>query len=396
MAPQTSNHKAASSKLTHSLPSAARGRVGEGPVESPPVSHFTAPSLTLPHAALGRGHAASRQGVILLVLLGMLALFTATAFAFVVIASHGKKTSEALKKVDRVQYTPKDDLEAALRQAFRDNDNPNSVLRTHSLLRDLYGNDTIGGWVINRYTVCPDSSGGAFSNPKDIDEHFLPSIYTPVASYQSAAAGGQIIEFTAGFTIPNTSGLVGGLDYTTGQPISGSPPTPSATVTIPASFGDAGVNEYTVGGVSTRIDNEGTEFSRRVGCVLTVIDTSSALYNKSTRIVGYRRVPFYDPSTSDLRVVYHRYQILPFKGVSADDTVDYFGATQSSGDNFIINGVPFSGTGVGYRTQRPADYMLPGDAAGTADNKLDQATAPRTPIPPSPMPSFPTPPIRTI
>ena len=41
----------------------------------------------------------------------MLALFTATVFAFVVIASHGKQTSQAIQKMDRVMYSPRTDVE---------------------------------------------------------------------------------------------------------------------------------------------------------------------------------------------------------------------------------------------------------------------------------------------
>ncbi len=299
----------------------------------------------------------------------MLALFTATVFAFVVIASHGKQTSQAIQKMDRVMYSPRTDVEEALRQALRDSDRPGSVLRSHSLMRDIYGNDTLGGWVINRYTVAPDSADRTFLNPKGLPPHYLPGTQSPISSHQSFAAGGQIIEFTAGYTIPGppAAGPVGGLNPNDGQPV-GMGVLADYTVTIPPHFGAEKVNQYIhpVTGAITRVNNEACEFDRRVGCVLTVIDSTSALYNKSTRIVGYRRVPVYNAG-SQLQIVYHRYQVLPFKGVATSTALDYFGSTASSGYNFIINGVPFSGTGTGYRMSRPAGYRLSTDVAGTPD-----------------------------
>ncbi len=345
MATQTSNLKAHSSKLTPSLPSAARGRAGEGPVES---SH------------------ASRQGVILLVLLGMLALFTATAFAFVVIASHGNKTSKALQKVDRVVFAPDEDLQQIFDQVASGpkDDNRRSVLLTHSLLEDIYGANYVKGWIINHYTVAPNSAG-TFRNPKNAIIHSgsnvkeeklpltlppeqLPGTTTVTSSYQASIAGGQIIEFTAGYTIPN-GGATGGLDVTTGAPIGST--TAANTITIPAWFGSEEAN-------GTGNDNEAIEFQRRVGCVLTIKDSEFSrfynLANKSTRIVGYRRETTYDGGGT-LQIVYHRYQILPFDGIPVSDTVSFF--ANAGGDlsktprdkvDFIINGVPFSGTGVGY------------------------------------------------
>ena len=85
----------------------------------------------------------------------MLALFGATAFAFVVIASHGARAAKSLQKVDRVSFSPRDDLEEAMRQALRDSRSSQSVLREHSLLMDMYGDHHIGGWVINQATLTP-------------------------------------------------------------------------------------------------------------------------------------------------------------------------------------------------------------------------------------------------
>jgi hypothetical protein len=311
-----------------------------------------------------------RRGVILLVLLGMLALFTATAFAFVVIASHARQTSHSLKKMDRVMFSPRQDLDAAMRQALRDTRNTRSVARDHSLLGDVYGNNnTIGGWVINPATLTP-SDGVTWENPKlpQVDDSIYmppnanwpfpspPAGNTPVA-FSLHRGGGQIIEFVAGYTIPANQPLwIGSILH--------------PTHTVP-------LHEEPVDGVPTPIydyGQSGHEFRRRVGCVLTITDPDSALYNKSTRIVGYWRQEIRDTSVSPptLLVVYHRYQVLAFDGVSAGDAVNYFNNTKSTGYNFVINGAPFSGMGAGYRFPRPAGYGGPSDPGGTVDAILDR------------------------
>ena len=93
-------------------------------------------------------HRNKKRGVILLVLLGMLALFGATAFAFLVITSHANRAAKSLQRVDRMAFSPKQDVEEAMYQVLRGANNNSSVLRTHSLLDDLYGEVWIGGWVV--------------------------------------------------------------------------------------------------------------------------------------------------------------------------------------------------------------------------------------------------------
>jgi hypothetical protein len=261
-----------------------------------------------------RPPAAARRGVILLVLLGILALFGATAFAFLVIASHGNRAAKSLQKVDRVALSPQRDLEEAMYQVLRGSNNNTSVLRSHSLLDDIYGGSWLGGWVVNRFSLAPTDAGG-WVNPKGLPAHLLPGTATdPPNEYVSVLGGGQIIEFTAGYTVPQKAPC-GGLDLSTGEPTTGSSVAAGETFTIPEWFGVA---------------NEPFEFERRVGCVLTITDHPISrrfkLDNKSTRIIGYRRVEMRNPS-NELQIAYHRYQILPFEGVSVADTLNYLANT---------------------------------------------------------------------
>jgi len=294
----------------------------------------------------------------------MLALFAATAFAFVVIASHANRSAKSLQNAGREVFSPRLDLDEAMRQALRDTAVPTSVVRGHSLMSDLYGENAVTGWVINGFTVSPDFPFGTGTNPnpKGLAPNLLPGIPTAVTAHQTAAAGGQVIEFTAGYTLPgNNLGYSGGLipDFPEGNPSAGQLATAGnqvpTTRTIPEWFGASGTNA---------VANEPSEFQRRVGCVLTIVDPNSRrynLYNKSTRIVGYRRVPFSDASGT---VIYHRYQVLPFEGVSAADTVNYFRKTgdpsriKNTGPDFVINGTPFSGTGVGYNPNPIPGYAV--------------------------------------
>lgn len=285
-----------------------------------------------------------RRGVILLVLLGMLALFAATAFAFVVIASHANRAAKSLQNAGREVFSPRLDLEEGLRQVLRDTVVPASAVRGHSLMLDLYGDNALYGWVINGFTLSPGAPG--YMQPKGLAVNLLPGIPTSINAHQSGAAGGQVIEFTAGYTLPAGS-YWGGLipDIPEGNPSAGQLATAggnvATTLTVPPWFGMSGTNA---------VANEPFEFQRRVGCVITVIDPSSPLYNKSTRIVAYRRQPISNASGT---VIYHRYQVLPFEGVSALDTVNYFKTTRSDGPDFVINGTPFSGTGAGYNPNNP-------------------------------------------
>src|ERR1700760_1721010 len=91
-----------------------------------------------PRAARSRRRS-SRRGVLLLVVLSMLVLFMLIGTAFLMSSSQTKKTSTESAKGDRLGNPATKLLDRALLQIVRDTDNPYSVVRYHSLLRDLYG-----------------------------------------------------------------------------------------------------------------------------------------------------------------------------------------------------------------------------------------------------------------
>ena len=96
----------------------------------------------------------SRRGVLLLVVLSMLVLFMLIGTAFLMSSGQSKKASVAAAKNNRVGNNGTRLLDRALLQVLRDTDNQNSVVRYHSLLRDLYGTNGFQ-FVATKYTAGP-------------------------------------------------------------------------------------------------------------------------------------------------------------------------------------------------------------------------------------------------
>jgi hypothetical protein len=79
------------------------------------------------------------EGLILLVVLGMLSLFSFLAVTYVVFAGHSRSASVAMARQDQ-RGTPADRLlDQALKQILRGTRDSNSAVWRHSLLEDLYG-----------------------------------------------------------------------------------------------------------------------------------------------------------------------------------------------------------------------------------------------------------------
>src|SRR5262245_48357301 len=87
-----------------------------------------------------RYHGKHRRGVVLLVVLALLTLFALVALAFVWFAEQ-EAASARLALESREESRPTPDLLFAwmLNQLVFDTDNPNSALRTHSLVMNMYG-----------------------------------------------------------------------------------------------------------------------------------------------------------------------------------------------------------------------------------------------------------------
>ncbi|MCH2114401.1 MAG: hypothetical protein MK171_05770 [Pirellulales bacterium] len=109
-----------------------------------------------PHCALSRPKSpklsprgvrlAPRRGILLLVVLSMLTLFLMIGTAYIVSANHFRKMNRAMARATETSFLEIDQealLEQLINQLIRDTNNEHSVLRYHSLLRDMYGNDSV-------------------------------------------------------------------------------------------------------------------------------------------------------------------------------------------------------------------------------------------------------------
>ena len=89
---------------------------------------------------MSKNHVSQPKGLILLVVLGMLALFSLLAVTYVVFASQSRASSVALARHSIRESKNKNPLfEEAIKQLIRGTVDPNSAMQGHSLLGDLYG-----------------------------------------------------------------------------------------------------------------------------------------------------------------------------------------------------------------------------------------------------------------
>lgn len=250
---------------------------------------------------------ARREGVILLVVLGLLALFALVGITFVITASQHKTGSVAAAR-DEQQRDPYDaELNIAMEQVLYGTLNRYSVIGPHSLLEDMYG---VGGAQVG---VIP------------------PNGFAPASS-------------------PN------GADYVVGN-VSGSPPPvvrgtmmyitnlPARRPVLSTNLPQAPVQPTLMPGNINTFRNEPGYY---VGRVITMLSGSCA--GQSSRITGYAVFGMEPNQTATLR-------LLPFPGMQFSGTGWANTAAAAGqptplcpavGDQFVINGREFAGTGFGY------------------------------------------------
>ena len=88
---------------------------------------------------LYRTRKADRRGVILLVILGLVAVFGMVAVTFILITGHHRRAALTQAQIHELYDPAPKLLEEAMYQVIRGTANPASVLRHHSLLEDTYG-----------------------------------------------------------------------------------------------------------------------------------------------------------------------------------------------------------------------------------------------------------------
>lgn len=192
----------------------------------------------------------TRRGVILLVVLSLIVLFTLIAVTYAIVASQFKMTARAAAKLEIVGDPPRKDLDMAAYLVVRDSSVKSSITG-HSLLRDLYGLDGVRGRVS--------------ASTADVNSQFITITFTQV---------------------------------------------------------------------NGTFSNQAAYYN---GCVFSFVTGDQKGY--STRVVGY------DPNGT-LRVESHDHD-----GTSL--------SLPANGDEFVINGRPFNGTGFGYLPPTSASSAIP-------------------------------------
>ncbi len=273
------------------------------------------------HIARHRG--ASRRGVLLLVVLSLLVLFMLIGTAFLMSSNQYRKGAKATATLNAFGTPPTRLLDRALMQVLCDTGNPRSVIRYHSLLRDLYGSDGFEAHVYSPTAV---------------------NLMTPV---------GQVARF-AGATADTLAQMLG---PTQGQFVDIYAKVLTFGQDDPATTG-AGNNEAllvvpdTRHGLMLELNVNGQRQPHQFpltkgyynGCLLTV--TSGPAAGQSTRVLDYETAQL-TPATLLLRfrvMAFPRSDGLPLQinASRAPEIGDLAGAT------FIVNGRPFNGTGAGY------------------------------------------------
>ncbi|QDT70803.1 hypothetical protein MalM25_37590 [Planctomycetes bacterium MalM25] len=297
--------------------------------------------------------AADRRGVLLLVVLSMLVLFLLVGTTFLITSGQYRTQSKVVEKANRSTFQPADLLERALMQLVRDTNNPSSVIRHHSLLRDLYGVDGfVGRITMNNAAagfgaVAGDGNVGLIRDPNGTLLPTLPRyagidpLVQPADTEESLGpTRGQVIEF---YVADLQQVDLGDVDR----------------------LGDHNAVGLEFGADGLPVEHQmSTIDGYYEGCLLTMLD--GPCRGDSVRVLDYdflfaRNIN----NNSDKRVVVSRWRVMaprrndgkPLAAARFDYATPQYGLTDlvqsdvpansALGHRFIVNGRPFNGAGVG-------------------------------------------------
>ena len=84
-----------------------------------------------------------RSGVVLLLILGLMAMFAISVLSYMVVTSNMAETAQNAQKLDSVvDVPPENDLDAALRNLVIGSSNGSNPIGPFSILENMYGNWT--------------------------------------------------------------------------------------------------------------------------------------------------------------------------------------------------------------------------------------------------------------
>ncbi len=127
--------------------------------------------------------ARGRRGVLLLVVLSLLVLFVLIGVTFVLVASQSRRMSRADSRAEQYGDDYRRQLDDVFAQVVRDTTNTNSVLRSHSLLNDIYGLDGARGTISAAPTAI--ASGQFYDISATTLNNVAGSLYPTTAQIQT-------------------------------------------------------------------------------------------------------------------------------------------------------------------------------------------------------------------
>ena len=294
-----------------------------------------------------------RRGIVLLLMLAILAMFGLLAVAFVVLTGHARRGAQSVERIDRAAESPKRLLQQAAMQVLRGSPSVQTLTFTGGTAGTPFNlNDTISVSASNKTGMV-----AAYSSP---DNGATGTVTVIVTGFAFVAAD-SITDATSGKTatvagVSSAASVMGahsllegiyGNNWFVGQ-ITGTPTAVCGNQLIEFTYSVSsnGLWNPTLGGGSWIADPNPRQ---RIGCVVTFYDPPLA--GVSTRIVGV------DPTSNAP-------QMVAVEGLS---TASFTGVAQM---RFVINGVPFSGTGFGYNS-----------TTGNVDLRYDSSTGQVMPPP---------------
>ncbi|MBS0208427.1 MAG: hypothetical protein JSS27_05680 [Planctomycetes bacterium] len=251
---------------------------------------------------------AGRRGVVLMIILGMLALFMLIVISFVLTASAEKRGAISAARAEQRGISHSNLLNMAALQVVRGTRDGRSVIGPHSLLEDMYGDREA---VVGHFTQVLVPAMNAQSTPTS-------ALFTVTGLI---AYGPDRQPGIAGVDDDN-NGIIDDVN----DNLSGAKNSPTTDDTWLESY--VGQN-----GASAQLEG------RFAGCVLTVLD--GPLANQSTRIVRWWGAGGTWSNNGSAGTLV----IQPFK--TAFNVTDVSAPPR----RFLINGRPFNGSGFGNSTQ---------------------------------------------
>ena len=320
-----------------------------------------------------------RRGVILLVILGMLALFMLVGVSFVVTSTHVRGGSLAQMGAEQSGTSPERDISSALLSVVRGSRSARSAIGPHSVLEDMYGErDSVVGVIrycsynipnsLNTLEYAPSSSVPIFPN-------FTAS---SVTNQDHVYSNGELIPVIAiSFGPDRVPGVPGADDDGNGRVDDNYDITNDKLNLgqVPQGSDDFYLGHKLTPGMTTLQDSAASLgmgvdaiMGHYAGRVLTMLD--GPLARQSTRIVWFYPVSSGTSGPCTWVLVLRPFSPgLPAAVPTSGSTTYYNVIGALCNHRFVINGRPFNGQGFGYN---PLNGMTV-----STNSSLQLATNPR-------------------